>query len=183
MIQALSRSSFWAILLSVPLKTQQCTEEVAALLSCAIVQPCIHYNGEQKSAHARTHIHTHSFIFLWWQLPEIGPGGAEVLSWSGQFNYVTVKQLRIPWHFDIPSEMGILCDLSEFVLTVQVKWSTCPTTFERKPIHWEYRGKPADPGRAWTPSYPFSGDQGHIYRDVQRTMLQQMTIASCGSRM
>lgn len=78
--------------------------------------------------------------------------------------------------------MGIWCDLSEFVPTVQVKWSTCPPTFQLKLIHWEYRGKPADPWRVWRPSYPFPGDQGHIYRDLQRTMLQQMTIAPYGSR-
>lgn len=39
----------------------------------------------------------------------------------------------------------------------------------------------ADPEQAWMPSCPFPGDQGHIYRDLQRTALEHNERAPHGS--
>lgn len=79
--------------------------------------------------HTLTHTHTHTFIFLWchrtWHRARRGKGAFQV-GGIQLCKMSTVKQLRIHWHFCIPTEMGIWCDLSEFALTVRVKWSTCP---------------------------------------------------------
>lgn len=75
----------------------------------------------KEHTHALTRTHTHMRLFSFdGTVHDIGPGalwvsGIQLCKTSG------VKQLRVPWHFCIPSEMSILRDLSELVLTVRVK--------------------------------------------------------------
>lgn len=73
--------------------------------------------------------YTRTFVFLWCHRTchrAWGGKGAFRVNGIQLWKLSTVKQLRMLLHFCIPSEMGILCDLSAFALTVQVKWSTCP---------------------------------------------------------
>lgn len=57
-------------------------------------------------------------------------------------------------------------------LSLQLESREAPVAFQLKLIHWDHRGEAADPLWAWRPSRPHSGgDQGHIYRDLQRTVL------------
>ncbi len=84
---------------------------------------------ERTHTLTQTHTHTHRLVFLWchrtchrarWGKGAFRVSGIQLCKLS------TVKLLRMLLHFCIPSQMGILCDLSAFALTVQVKWSTCP---------------------------------------------------------
>lgn len=110
----------------------------AALLSCASMQPRIHYNGlewvfaDYKRAHARTyshiHIHTHIRLFSFdAAVPDIGPGGARVLSGWVEFNYVKFLRFNSSWEY-----------FSIFAFPV---WWVCCATFLNLP--WQCRSSEA----------------------------------------
>lgn len=138
-IQASSHSSLWDLLLCVPLRNNQGSEGVANVRSSFKFIPlCSHASITmewsespltiKEHMHALTYTRVHLFSFDA-TVPAIGPGGGKGafrVSGIQLWKLSTVKQLRMRLHFCIPSEMGILCNLSAFALTVQVMWSTCP---------------------------------------------------------
>lgn len=85
---------------------------------------------------------------------------------------------QIPWHFCIHCEMGILCDLSEFVPTVQVKWSTCLFPVETDPLGVKRKACWSIAGVEAKLSLPLRIKVTFIQTDLQGTGWEQMTIAS-----
>lgn len=148
------------------------------------MQPRIHYNGAQwvtadyKSAHKRTHASVSLWRHRTWHPARWGR-----CAFRGQRNSImrNVRGLNGRGYRRIFAFSARCLSRTTFLNSSwQLRSSEAPVSFQLKPIHWEYRGKPADPQRLWRPSYPFPGDQGHIYRDLQRTRLQQMTIVPYG---
>lgn len=78
--------------------------------------------------------HTHTYMFLWWQ---DNWHGVQAISGSAEFNYVKYPRFNSREYRDIFA-FSVRCvscvTFFEFVLTTQVKWSTCLFPVETDPL-------------------------------------------------
>lgn len=133
--EALSRSSFWALFLSLP--STQTTEGAAKACGPFKAVPlCSHtcVTVERNESPPTVKADTYTYMFLWWQ---DNWHGVQAISGSAEFNYVKYPRFNSREYRGIFA-FSVRCvscvTFFEFVLTTQVKWSTCLFPVETDPL-------------------------------------------------
>lgn len=140
------------------------------MYTCSLGPLCGHGSITMEQSESPSTIKEHTlplaYINTYVHFPLMPLGLARVRSCSCGIQLsqmFTVKPLTMRW--------VCLGDLSDFAR--QCRPSEAPVL--SRPVETDPRGVQrmcADPKQAWMPSCPFPGDQGHISRDLQRTVLE-----------